>query len=517
MKTNTASHVQQYLDKKTLDDAIWSDKFMLVVLSLHLPFIYFIIPSGYDSHIQGAVPATLAVLASLCTFYAAKGTLVSRGVIATSLMIMSMVVIMQQMGRIEMHFHIFSVLAFLIIWRDWKVMLIAGLAISIHHLVSVPLQLSGMTIGGLPYTPYGLNCDWPTFFLHATFVILETGILVYFSIRMREQFTLANHVIASVTASANDRDISIDLSSIKTRSEEDKTFVHSLEGFYGMIRDTINNFQSSSKQLSVLANQSSGIATSNQSQLNDQNDYIESVVSAVREMSLTIAEIADSTLKASEASKDAKQLSVTSTSKVNDAVNQMLHLTEQMNQVKVVIDKLASATQEISNTTNVIRSIAEQTNLLALNAAIEAARAGDQGRGFAVVAEEVRSLAQRSSAATEDINLVVENLKLSAEEAVVMMEEGQLQSQQTISVAGDTNAMLNEASSAISLISDMSEQIAASIEEQRVVSEKISEDMEFIRTSNLDAQDKALQSNQIAAEVSDMAGHLLLTADTLKT
>ncbi|NQZ29761.1 MAG: methyl-accepting chemotaxis protein [Oceanospirillaceae bacterium] len=517
MTNSSVSNVKLFLDKKNLDDAIWSDKFMLLILVLHLPFIYFIVPSGYGSHMQGAVPATLAVLASFSAYFAAKGTLVSRGVIAASLMIMSMVMIMQQLGRLEMHFHIFSVLAFLIIWRDWKVIVIAAAAIAVHHLVSVPLQLDGLTIAGLPYTPYGQNCDWPTFFLHATFVILESAILVYFSIRLREQFNLANHVIASVTTSAADKDLSIDLSAIKTRSEEDKVFIQSLNDFYSMIRDTLNEFQSSSTQLTLLAQESSDLTTDNQKQLNTQSDYINQVVSAVKEMSLTIAEIATSTLKAAEASRNAKELSTTSTIKVNEAVNQMLSLTEQINLVKVVIDKLASATAKISNTTDVIRSIADQTNLLALNAAIEAARAGDQGRGFAVVAEEVRSLAMRSSEATEEINSVVENLKLSASEAVEIMEKGQLQSQQTIEAAGDTREMLEKASDAITLISDMSDQIASAIEEQRTVSEQVSNDMESIKKSNLDTQQKASQVNEISGQVSEMASHLTNAASVLKT
>lgn len=517
MTNSSVSNVKVFLDKKDFDDAVWSDKFMLLILVLHLPFVYFIVPSGYGSHMQGAVPATLAVLASFSAFFAAKGSLISRGVIAASLMIMSMVMIMQQLGRLEMHFHIFSVLAFLIIWRDWKVIVIAAATIAVHHLVSVPLQLDGVTIAGLPYTPYGQSCDWPTFFLHATFVILESAILVYFSIRLREQFNLANHVIASVTTSAANKDLSMDLSAIKTRSEEDKVFVLSLNDFYTMIRNTLEDFQSSSSQLTLLAKKSSDLTTDNQQQLNTQSDYITSVVSAVKEMSLTIGEIANSTLKAAEASRNAKDLSTTSTEKVNEAVNQMLSLTEQINQVKIVIDKLATATLQISNTTDVIRSIADQTNLLALNAAIEAARAGDQGRGFAVVAEEVRSLAMRSSEATEEINTVVDNLKISANEAVDIMEKGQQQSQQTIDAAGDTREMLEKASAAITLISDMSDQIASAIEEQRTVSEQVSNDMDSIKSSNLETQDKASQVNLISVEVSEMASHLTSAAATLKT
>ncbi len=515
MDTSVAQQVQMFLANKVKEDAVWSDKFMLIVLALHLPFIYFVVPDGYGTHIQGAVPATLAVIACCIVYFVAKGTLLSRGLIASSFMVMSMIVIMQQLGRTEMHFHIFSVLAFLIIWRDWKVILIAAAVIALHHLVSVPLQLNNASFAGVPYTPYGQSCDWPTFFWHATFVVLESAILIFFSTRLKSQFILANHVIATVRTSATHKDLNIDLESIKTKSNDDKLFISSLDEFFKMIRKTVGSFQETSSSLNTIANQSSQLATQNQDQLNHQYDYINSVVSAVSQMSNTIADIADSTLKTAQASKNAKQLSENSNTQVNITSQQMELLTDQINRVKLVIDDLAANTVEISKATDIIHSIAEQTNLLALNAAIEAARAGDQGRGFAVVADEVRLLAMRSSEATKEINSVVDTLQTSANSAVQLMEEGQQQSIEAISAASKTNKMLDEATQAISTISDMSEQIAAAIEEQRTVSEQVSGDMESIRDSNAGTQNKAQESNLIATNVSEMAQNLSLSASVL--
>jgi methyl-accepting chemotaxis protein len=515
MQNNIASQVQAYLDSKISQDAIWSDKFMLIILTLHLPFIYFVIPSGYGTHIQGAIPATLAVLASLAGYFAAKGTIVSRSIIAISFMVMSMIIIMQQMGRAEMHFHIFSVLAFLIIWRDWKVIAIAAAVIAIHHLISVPLQLSNANFAGVPYTPFGDSCDWPTVFVHATFVVIESAILAFFSIRLKTQFLLANHVIANVRISAQEKDLNIDLHNIKTTSNDDKLFITSLDDFFIMIRTTIDKFQNTSSSLNTIANHSSELATQNQRQLGQQSEYINSVVSSVMEMSSTIGEISESTLRTAEASRSAKVLSEDSKIQVNKTTQQMELLTAQINSVKLVIDTLASNTVAISNATNIIHSIAEQTNLLALNAAIEAARAGDQGRGFAVVADEVRLLAMRSSEATQEINQIVSNLQESANNAVDMMDKGQQQSLDAISVASKTNDMLNEATAAISLISDMSEQIAVAIEEQRTVAEQVSGDMTSIRDSNNETQNKANKTKDIAKKVSSMAQDLLDSAAVL--
>jgi methyl-accepting chemotaxis protein len=91
--------------------------------------------------------------------------------IGVGYMAMSMIFIYQQMGRLEMHFHIFVALALLICWRDWAVLCIAAGAIAVHHLLSLFAQLNGATLGGIDYIVYGQTCDWPTFLTHAFFVI----------------------------------------------------------------------------------------------------------------------------------------------------------------------------------------------------------------------------------------------------------------------------------------------------------------------------------------------------------
>jgi len=509
--------VDQYINKKVFEDAVWSDKFMLIVLALHLPFIIYFVPNGYGTHLQGAVPGVITIFASFFAYYFAKGTLLSRAVIAVSLMIMSMIVIMQQLGRIEMHFHIFSMLAFLIIWRDWKVLLIGALAIAIHHLVSVPLQLANITIGGVPYVPYGDSCDWPTFFLHATFVVLETAILVFFSIRLRAQFTLANHVAAILSTSSKHSDLTLSFEHIKARSEGDKAFIESLSTFYLMIKTSFDHLQNISSALNGVASESVEVAEANRVQLTRQNTFIMDAASSVDTMNATLLDISQTTQSTAKATADAQSLALASDVKVNETVQQMQALTEQINTVKGVIDQLAADTLSISSTTDIINSIAEQTNLLALNAAIEAARAGEQGRGFAVVAEEVRALALRSGMATKEISDVIENLTSSASHAVSVMDKSQEQSLYAINIATQTNELLTKVTSAMDDIAQMSDKVAMAMQEQKSSSTSVSENMNAIKASNLDSQEKVNSATQLSTDVAHMTENLLAVTMKIKT
>ena len=63
------------------------------------------------------------------------GTTLSRHVIAAGQMLMSALLIHMTGGRIETHFHIFGVLAFLSFYRDWRVIVTATVVIAADHFV----------------------------------------------------------------------------------------------------------------------------------------------------------------------------------------------------------------------------------------------------------------------------------------------------------------------------------------------------------------------------------------------
>jgi methyl-accepting chemotaxis protein len=98
-----------------------------------------------------------------------------------ALMTYSAILIQAQLGRLEMHFHIFVALALMLLYRDWLVPVVGAGLIAVHHVVLTVLQLSEVTLGGMPVMIYASECSWSVTFLHALFVVLETVGLVYFA------------------------------------------------------------------------------------------------------------------------------------------------------------------------------------------------------------------------------------------------------------------------------------------------------------------------------------------------
>lgn len=89
---------------------------------------------------------------------------------------------------------------------------------------------------------------------------------------------------------------------------------------------------------------------------------------------------------------------------------------DSMNATNTVAEKLSEAVKGIDVTLKLISDIALQTNILSINASIEAARAGDAGKGFAVVAHEVGSLANSTQKSLSEIEGVMDNVRVNVNE-----------------------------------------------------------------------------------------------------
>jgi methyl-accepting chemotaxis protein len=126
----------------------------------------------------------------------APGAFSTRVLIALGFVAYGALLVDEAHGLIEVHFYFFAALAFLLVYRDWRLTVVAAGAIAVHHLGFTVLQAAGVPVWVMPDGHLGLGMV----LLHAVFVVFESGVLIVLA-RSMEADTLSSLVVQfSVTA-----------------------------------------------------------------------------------------------------------------------------------------------------------------------------------------------------------------------------------------------------------------------------------------------------------------------------
>ncbi len=150
-----------------------ADRVLSALIALHLPFALLLaqVYGEWTLAIVGGVVISL-VTVIVCQLYA--GTLLSRMVVAAAFMSYSALLIQESHGKLELHFHVFAALAFLLLYRDWRPIVFAAALIAVQHLGFELLQADHTGFYVFPTASTGLSGIGEVL-LHAAFVVFEAA------------------------------------------------------------------------------------------------------------------------------------------------------------------------------------------------------------------------------------------------------------------------------------------------------------------------------------------------------
>ncbi|MCV3285422.1 methyl-accepting chemotaxis protein [Aeromonas veronii] len=343
--------------------------------------------------------------------------------------------------------------------------------------------------------------------------LLVLGLLVWFIQTITAPLSLISRHVGHLSSNEGDLTQQMEIDT----HQELIDLGSQLNAFLGKLRGMVQMSKGIGQQVYQQAREMKHTADTMRNSLDEQNLELESVVSAMHQMSTTAVSVAGYAEQAAQESEAATHHINTAQQTLSNARNEIHTLVGDMHEADKAVALVAQRSTNISRILDVIRAIAEQTNLLALNAAIEAARAGDMGRGFAVVADEVRALATKTRESTDEIGQLIGSLQTEVSSSQRLMNTGIERSTTTVQGTEQAFEALNRVVAQIQQIHDHISQVATAAEQQSAVSDTINQNLMRIGdTANVIGQE-ATSSHQLSEALEQAATALASQLERLRT
>ncbi|MDX1959189.1 MAG: methyl-accepting chemotaxis protein [Leptospiraceae bacterium] len=459
-------------EKKYLQESIRYDQFFVLLFLLHIP-VGLGLSYGYGTWFLVLVSSVITFGISLVFYLLFKGTRITRIVFGFCAMTFSSILIMAQLGRIEMHFHVFSVLAFFLIYKDPMTIVAAAATIAMQHGLFNLLQEYNFQIQGIPIKAFSYGNGWDIVLLHAGFVIFESGVLIYYSIQLNLQ-SKQKHLI----------------SKLENIFEKNKQVIKSISNISINTDESIKIINSNSELISKEVTQQASSVEEILNSINQFSYVIEEILSKTNRQFQETTKLNDIAHRFDEKSKIISKTIRNSNQLIESSSSEALEGEKSLLDMNNTLKKIDSTYESMQRIISGIHDIADRINLLSLNASIEAARAGEAGRGFAVVASEVSKLAEQTSKSIRESDTLMKEIKKQLNESGVVIERSGKSFQTMLSkfklVSDDVNQF------SISIADQITEfsKFSATINE-------INQKSEEIHTTS-ESQKKSIEEVQIA-------------------
>jgi len=417
------------------------------------------------------VSVPLALLSTAAVIFA-TGSLLTRLTNGTVFMCLAAAVIHQGHGMIELHFAIFSLLAFLLYYRDWKPLVLGSVVVAVHHVLFDILQRSGAPVYVMDHH-HGLEYVA----VHAAYVVVEAVILVYMATLIRAEAIQSAEVSALGTRMAVVDGV-IDL---RVPAEAGSPFARGFQEFIAAMARAIGSARNSAARLAQATRQLNASASSAREAVAHQEESAQEIANTVGQMMQTSEDAVQQSRDALAAATSAQADTGRSRATVNQSLELIRQLEAAVRDAGAVMERLNQDSVRIAEMVDVINGVADQTNLLALNAAIEAARAGEAGRGFSVVADEVGKLAQHTRASTEKIGAAVGALQAASSDAKLALGRSADAARRSVEHGQEVDHVLQVIEKSTATIRELNGSIVAAADEQKLATANVLQGIQAIR------------------------------------
>ncbi len=395
---------------------------MLGAVLAHVPLVA-LVGALCGHFVVGLIAACAA--AGLCAagYATARGTRLFRVYGAILLMVDSGALIAASGGQTTVHFHVFIVITFLILYFDWLPIVVATVTIALHHVIGnlffQPLVFGDMAMG---------TNSWIMVLVHAVAVVVEAAAAIYVAVRIRTSAA----AVATVAETIAQAQMPRFREAIAAMAAGDLT----LEASFEMKHLTVDTGDEIG-QLAATFEAMQGEIAASVVAFEQTREKLRSVVSGITEAASQLSRASrEFTIATGQASNAVETISTSSEQVAHGTREQ----TEQLAEAGDALDLLTSSAEQIAQGANEqtaavhavagevqaldgeISGVADLGTTLTTAARLATTEAATGMKAVVQTAKAVKHLHERS-AATEKLMTSLESRSNAVEEIVSVIDE----------------------------------------------------------------------------------------------